>query len=53
MAQLKLNIYRVPGLEMGYVIGYYGKISIRKFLQALRLSVEKLFRKWIFFLISL
>ena len=35
--------YRV--WKMSYVIGYHVKISTRKFLQALELPLEKLFRK--------
>ena len=38
---------------MSYVIGYHVKISTRKFLQALRLSLEKLFRNWMSICISL
>ena len=52
--QLKLNIYRVPGLKNELCdCPSHVKISMRKFLQALKLSLEKLFRKWMSIWISL
>ena len=53
LAQLKVKIYRVLGLKNELCDWISRENSTRKFLQALRLSLEKLFRKWMFIWISL